>query len=547
LATSWLIGLASGVLLTLWFLFPVIQKLSTHLPSAEDGLLIAYIINWITQSLVSARNIYQVPFFHPFEHTLAYSDPFLSTGLLNIPLSWFTTNLVVMSNIHVLVGTVMCFASMFALSRLLHRSIAAAFLSASVFTFSSLHLHYVVHLHTYLIAGLPLMLYGYILWLRSNRWPWGILTLIAVLYQGLNAPMTGFFAVFMLGSTLVQADIRRVLWQRQKVVLASLLITALSLGLFYFPYFQVSQEFNYTRSIRDAAHFAHSVDRLLDPELLLLYCVIGWLWSTAGKKLPKTDDIFLHTQTLVTIASIGVVLMLGPALKLQGETFKIFGLPIPLPYAVLYYVVPGFQAFRTSSRWIVLLNVGVSLLLGKLLSESRLPRAMQHGLVVTTLVFLWLAQVPSLKLYPINQSVPDIYHLVKAQPPSVLAEFPVFSWRMMPFTYHETDRLLYQQLHQQTLYNGASGFTPPARESDWDWLWQEFPASETLTHLQSQGVQLVLVNFSIYQRLADAKFMYAQHPSPTSGELRQAIEQQSRLQLISCTNDACLYTIQSYE
>ncbi len=63
--------------------------------------------------------------------------------------------------------------------------------------------------------------------------------------------------------------------------------------------------------------------------------------------------------------------MLGPALKIHDQTIKIVGLPIPLPYGIAYYLIPGFQAFRASSRFIILLGFGLSLLIPCLLQNNR--------------------------------------------------------------------------------------------------------------------------------------------------------------------------------
>ena len=124
-----------------------------------------------------------------------------------------------------------------------------------------------------------------------------------------------------------------------------------------------------------------------------------------------------------------------------------------------------------------------------------------------------------------------------------MAEFPVFSWRMMPFTYHETDRLLYQPYHHQKLYNGASGFTPPVREKDWEWLWQHFPQPETIAYLDQQGVELLLVDLDIYRQLQAAGFSYAQTPTPDPTQLLTNLASQSGVTNIGCTTSACLYTI----
>lgn len=540
-------ALASATFLTILFLWPVLTQFTTHLPSAEDGVLISYLIYWVAHAVSTGANVYRVPFFHPFTNTLAYSDPYLSTGLLSIPIAWFTTNLAIISNLQLVAGTVATFVGMYLLAKLVTQSKVASLISAVVFTFSSMHFHYIVHLHTYLIAGLPLSVSFFLKWVKTNRRSDLVWAATAFLYQALNAPMTAFFLAAVGGCLLFEKTIRQKLLTNWKFVLSLSLVVLAVCGVLYRPYFHVSQEFNYTRSIRDAAHFAHSLNRLANPESLLLLSLAGIAWYRGRQQAkdltqPKTALLSLKTQLL--IAAVGAILMLGPVLKVSDQTFKVLGWPIPLPYAVLYYLVPGFQAFRTSSRWIIVFNFGLSLIIGTVLVRAQLKTNHMWLITMTLISFFWLTQVPNLRLYSLPSTRPEIYELVKTRPETVLAEFPVFSWRMAPYLHFETDRYLAQIHHGKRLYNGATGFTPPERETEWDNLWLKFPQVETVELLRQAGVELVLVDFSIYDELARAHFRYLDRPSPTGSQMKQLIEHQNQLKTLGCTETACLYTIQ---
>lgn len=238
--------------------------------------------------------------------------------------------------------------------------------------------------------------------------------------------------------------------------------------------------------------------------------------------------------------------MLGPALKLNDQTFKIFGLPIPLPYALLYYLVPGFKAFRATSRWITVLNFGLSLLIGGLVGRTASSKKISP--VVMTIssgllcFFFWWENFQLLRLYPIPLTIPTIYETVRAQPALVLAEFPVFSWRMHPYNALENDRLLTQAYHHKSMYNGVSGFTPPIREEHWDWLWQEFPSPATLDHLRNEGVELVLVHYDQYQLLHTTGYAYQHRQSPSPSDVRARLTQLG-LSPVKCDQNKCLYLL----
>jgi hypothetical protein len=127
------------------------------------------------------------------------------------------------------------------------------------------------------------------------------------------------------------------------------------------------------------------------------------------------------------------------------------------------------------------------------------------------------------------------------QKDNVVAEFPVYSWRMLKYAYREDDRLLYQAQHGKILYNGVSGFTPPAREAEMDNLWKTFPSHKTLAALQQQGVSLILLHFGEYDQLHQDQFTYLDTLSPSSTTVHAELKQLPELELLTCQGSDCLY------
>ncbi len=546
-SSTWIQSFGWGLGLTLIFLWPVLNHFSTHLPSREDGVLISYLMNWSIQSVKTGQNLYQVPFFYPFHNTLAYSDPFFMAGLTTWPVRLFSTNLVVLSNTALVVGTIASVMGMYLLVWEMTRSKTASLLSALVFTFSSLHFHYVVHLHMYLVAGIPFSLYCFLRWLRTHQLRYVIGAGGWFLYQTLNAPETGFFLVFSYLPLLGQTEIRRQLIKYWRTVVASLVVVGVICGAFYYPYFKVSAEFNYTRSIRDAAAFGHSLNFLVQPEFLIIggLILMGWYVSrqSGNRQLTNQTLITFKPLTLLVITLVGALFMLGPVVKVSDQTFKIFGLPIPLPYAIAYYLVPGFQAFRASSRWMIVFDLGLALLLGTYWAQIRRSQATQWLLIIGLGVWLWLSQVPHLPLFAVPDTIDPIYSVVKNRPEQVLVEVPVMAWNMQPYNVVENDRLWRQIYHGKTLHNGSSGFTPPQREREWLWLWELFPEPETIKYFKDEGVELMVVDFGLYQEMQAHGFNVGTFPTPDVEVLRARLANLPQLELVSCTQAACLYTI----
>lgn len=538
------VPLFAAIFFTIMFLYPVLFHFTTHLTSRADGVFISWTIYTVSTLLAEGKNIFDLPIYFPFANTLTYSDPFIPTAILTIPLLFFTKNIVAIHNFHLIFGAVLLYVSSYFIGKQLKFSNLASHFLAFFFTFSSIQTQYLVHLHTYLLAGIPLTLLFFLKWIENNQWYWLFFSLCVFILQTLNSPMSGFFVFFACIPFLLQKTTLTQIKKNMFMVSYYIFFACVVLALFFTPYFLTSQQFKYTRTIRDAAHFAFSLDRLFQPDLLLSFSLLFLLWKTTKKTKKKTaGNLTIFTSaTALFVACIGVVLMLGPVIKIHDETFKIFGIPIPLPYTILYYLVPGFKAFRASSRFIVLLNFGIALLFGNFVSESKLKQKFLYllfGVLISTQFYFHFAQF---ELYQIPTEIPKIYDLVKEQKKStILAEFPVFSWRMMPFAYLENDRLLYQTYHGKILYNGVSGFTPPERESQWDLLWQEFPSEETIVLLKNAGVTLVLIHYDLYDEMYEKNFTYAAHTSKNSHELKQNIG--TRLDLIDCKQNACIYSI----
>jgi hypothetical protein len=538
-----------AILLSTVFLSPLLLHLRTQMASQEDCLLVSWTIKQVMEAVLHGRSIYQLPFFYPYPNTLAYSEPFLSTAILNIPLSWFSQSLIVSQNVHLFGGTVIMFLASYVLGKELFRSKISALAVASIFTFSSLHFGYYFHLHVYLLAGLPIAVYGLLKWLETDKWWFLALCCTAFLYQAGNAATSLFFVAFVLLIVCLNKEVWKILWNRKQKVLLAGIVTCSIVAVFYFPYVQVSHQLHFVRSIRDVAHQSASINQLFTWEIALLIALYTLLYFTNRKNSfspsPAPMRKFLGIRQIGIIVVTGFLLMLGPVLKVNNQTFKIGSFFIPLPYVIPYYLFPGFQSMRSAGRWTVVLGFGVALLYGYELSRSRFRPEVKLALVIFLLSFFWLSQVPQMTHVQVNQNVPAIYQLVAQQPESVMVELPVYHWPFPGF-YHEDYRLYYQLTHGKKIYNGISGLVPDQRKAEYDLLFTHFPEDQTLEIFRKQGVPLVLIHWDEYQALYDSQFIYSdtQTRSLDPQLLQQQVKQQSHLHLISCQDQKCLYRLQ---
>lgn len=534
-----------GCFLTAWFLWPLIENFSVGLTSYSDGQLVGWLVDWISRAITSGENFFHAPFLWPYQNTLAYSQLFISTGLLNIPLKLLNLTIVEQQNFHFLTGTLVMFVGMTWLAKKITQDWLAGIMAGAIFTFSTFHLQFIVHLHAYSIGGLPLIALG--LWellekhdknhkfLINPAWK----VCLGFLYQALNDHHTGMFGAAIVFITIVIAKNRQMIKQLAWPVSISLILVVFA----YIPYWQNSNLFNYVRSIRDASHFSYSITDFFNLESAFYISLLLGMYLLSGKSGKWSSNQKLWLKISVFLLGLGAILMLGPVLKINGQTFKIFNLPIPLPYAVFYYLVPGFQAIRSATRWLLLANFGLALVTAILYSRSGLTKLGKLTVLMLTIASMYFQNKAFIKTYPVSTQVPEIYKTLADSPNAKLVEMPMFHWAMTPYNDLEADRLNYQSTHQLTLINGITGFTPPDRLALTEELWMNFPSQDSVTLLKNEGAKLLLVNHDEYLQMEDEKYSYNNHMPPSSADIFKQLNSMQSLSLLKCINQKCLYII----
>lgn len=231
-------------------------------------------------------------------------------------------------------------------------------------------------------------------------------------------------------------------------------------------YTSVSREFNFQRSIREAAHNSLGVDELwthfASPGLYVLL-VVALLRLIPPSNLPPNLG-GRNFRWLLILLIFGLVMAMGPVVKWQGKTVKIAGkYPIPLPYAAAYYAVPGFGAFRTPSRWIWLSAFGAGgiIAIGMSKSFSIGEGNLRNGIpmlgVIGSLLVAVVGGTYLTKYVDLQkpEDFPKVYTWLADQPGKVVAELPRGGDR------EESYRMYYSLWHGKTLVGGFSGFAPP--------------------------------------------------------------------------------------
>lgn len=530
-----------GLLCTIFVFWPIVTNMVTKTTSSIDGPLIAWLVNHTAEWYRGKAVLFSPPFFYPFKNTLTFSDPFLSSGLVAVLVGAAlpSISMIEQINLQLVGGTLLYFIAIYWLIRELGGRGAAALLIATIATFLPLRFVYVVHLHTYLTFAIPLGVLFLHRYFRQQKLLYLIGFSMAYLFQLFNAPMTAYFFV---ATILIYVFSQKTIWPTlladKRSWAAAILLGVISVA-FYLPYWQQAAQFHSERTIRDAAHFSYAVNRLWGWDIVAFVGIFVLFFLTSRKS--RRTVATLLPWVLVTL--VGLVAMLGPVLKFDLETVKVFGLPVPLPYTIAYYVIPGIKAFRSVTRWSILAALGFPLVVLLLYQTSRIKIEIKTTILLILAVSTVIIARQSLPVFTIDTHVPEIYQLAAEQPEKVMAILPATVWSMAPYDGRESVRLLYQPASQKVYYNGASGFLPPTRAEEIHQLFRSFPDDDTLKMLKTNGVELLLVEYGQYQQIFSAGFIFGDIQAPDPDIIKSKLEQRTDVRLIGCRQSRCIYSL----
>ncbi|KKU79554.1 MAG: hypothetical protein UY06_C0018G0010 [Candidatus Amesbacteria bacterium GW2011_GWA2_47_70] len=411
------------IMVSLWSMWPMVgnPRLMTNIGS--DG----WLITWIMRQPLWG---FEGNAFYPHKNVLAYSDMFKISAVVSG--GSFARAMII--------GQLATMLAVYLWWRSLFKNNWGAAVAAIALGLSQIRWEYQVHLQMWSMQYWLIAVGLIYLWLKGGQ-IWKLyLGAILLGLQIYESPLPAYFAAAVLGILF---------FKFQPKFSKHLLLAGIIGGAIILPavraYGGVAREFDFSRDIREAAHNSISINdlwgRFWSPGLIVLLAV-SLLPGRAGGK----------SKWLVAILVFGLVMAMGPVVKWQDKTVKIFNTPIPLPYAAAYYVVPGWKGFRTPSRWLWLSAFAASGLIAAGLKNARIER-LWWPILVAIVGGTRLTNVISLP-----EKIPDVYKWLKNQPGKVVLELPLYTW---PQEQIEVEKMYYSLYHGKTLVNGFSGFTPP--------------------------------------------------------------------------------------
>ncbi|MFQ5873713.1 MAG: hypothetical protein ACE5JL_07915 [Dehalococcoidia bacterium] len=516
---------------TILLTHPMMGKWADHLFGDGDSYFLPWVLAWVFHAARhSPSTFFHANIFYPAPNSLAFSEHHLSAQLLFAPVYYVSDNPVLAYNLVLLLSFVLSGLTMFALVRDLTRDTMAALVSGFVFAFAPVHFVYYPHLQILLIWWSPLALLFLERYIRRRSWRNFILFSGMFWLQCLSSVYFGLYLATMAFFRLLYAAWRDrdLIWSRQMAVRGAFLAvgTAAVLTPVVLPYFQVSRQWQYTRTLGENIGSSAQLTSYLNAfpgnylygDLLSNFSYLGWpkylftgflpialallgVWAVFRRSDHVPKSLVGAGRVYLILGAAALVLSLGPFFTWRGQVTS-----MPLPYIIFYYLAPGYQAMRIPARfglWVgltlsVLAGVGYHWLRKEIASRflrRELLRFVQGATIVLVLVTLAMESYTpfSPNPVPVNEKIPAVYRFLATEDDrSPLIELPVPK-RMDVIHWQEAKRTYYSIYHRRPMVNGYSGFIPPSFEEIVT-LANDGPRLHVIKALAALGVRTIVLH-----------------------------------------------------
>jgi len=505
-----LYALATPWLLRPWFLS---RDSLPHVPGAygtmadADLYLNVWILAWIAHAaLTDPARIFDGNIFHPAANTIVGSENMLAHLPVTAPVLALTGNALTMLKAFVLESFVLSGLAMFLFVRHHTRSFAAAVLAGAAYTFTQYRAATIPQPQYLGSQYLPLALLFVDLWLERRRIVYVVALALAIALQALACVYVGFFTLIAVP---VYAAVRLLQVGERKATAAGGLAAAFAGGLLLL----VPAALPYLRGRAEGVLPEH------DPQMIRSFSWPPWQylspvflqWAGAvpvalvvadlGARFVRRLRRFAGASNAPEIAlwavvGVGAVLAAGPVLDVAG-------LSLPLPYLLLYRVVPGFSSVRVPVRFVIVVAAGLAALAG--FAYARWTRS--WGPAPRTAVALALAAACVVAAAPspspimparLGDQAPPVYRWLAAQPEhGAVLEVPGSDAADDVIGNLRNGRyMVASTIHWRPLVNGYTAYPPPAAPLLAAGI-RDMPRPEALALLRDvAGLRWVLVHRS---------------------------------------------------
>jgi hypothetical protein len=455
-------------------------------------------------------------FYAPSRFTFFMDEPVLGTGLLVLPLSWFTDDAILLFNVARLLTFVLTGLFTWRLARDLDFGHATALATGAFFAFSPIRVDQVSHLSTLGTQWIPLV---YLFARRFCMEP-GVFDAIRTgLFFALSFLACGYHGLFF--AVLLPLSLIPFLFTPQAArILSKGVLTVLVAAAFLYPLYALSRAalapLSFVRSTADTLKYAASIETFFaanrgnrvwgdltegirgDPNNLFPGLVVMALGALAliqiRRGLKEDDRRFISVIVLLGVSA--TALALGPEIRFRGHSLG------PGPFALLRDFVPVFSNIRATGRAGIFVAFALALLAGYALNSAKRKAAVSTLVLIVFLLEARIAPIatPSwTNVVDSRKPVPRVYQWLKDQPKgTIVAELPArLASDFTRPSFHDSIYMVWSTTHWQRLVNGFAGAETPLIQR-FRKAAPSFPDAESLDVMKEAGTQYVVVHLRGY-------------------------------------------------
>jgi hypothetical protein len=259
-------------LLAIALTWPLTLHLSTAVSDFGDPLLNAFIVDWVCYALThEPLSLYDAPIFHPGPVPLAYSENLIAPAILVLPAYLAGLPPIAVYNLAFLLGFALSGYGAYVLARsVLDRTTSGSTIGAIAggifFAFCAFKFDHLPHVQIIFSAWVPLLLAALLAFWERPNWRRGALLTLAWVANGLtNIYFLLFVAVAIAFTVLVLAIIRPRGWRFYAALAATTIAAVVILYPFLKPYRDVSQRYQYVRTMDEVRNGSASWKNWLVP------------------------------------------------------------------------------------------------------------------------------------------------------------------------------------------------------------------------------------------------------------------------------------------
>lgn len=471
--------MALFTLLTVAMTWPFAARL--RIIDAGDAAYFAWAVGWQTHTIQNdPASLPHGNFYAPSRFAFFMDEPVLGTGLLVLPLSWFTDDAIFLFNVARLLTWILTGLFTWRLARDVGWGQGAALAAGVFFAFSPIRVDQVSHLSTLGTQWIPVV---YLFARRFCLAPNAGDAICTGLFFALSFLACGYHGLFF-GVLLPISLLPFLSAARYRALLTRGLLTVVSASLLLYPLYALSREalgpLAFARSTADTLKYAASIETFFaanrwnrvwgeltesfrgDPSNLFPGLVVVFL-GVVGLAVLRRDTSIEARRLVTAVLVLGVaaaLLALGPEIRFRGTSVA------PGPFALLRDNIAVFSNIRATGRAGIFFAFALALLAGYALSAFRRTTILSAVAVALFLFEARIAPIPTpdwTNVIDSREPVAAVYQWLKDQPRgTVVAELPARgAGDYARPAFHDSIYMVWSTRHWQPLVNGFAGAETP--------------------------------------------------------------------------------------